>query len=213
MSLFSEADRERIADAIRRAEQRTSGEIVAIVARESDSYRFIALLWASLIALSLPLVVILAPRLTQWRFAFQGPETLYLMQLVLFIVLALLLQLPALRHALTPWPVKKARAHQRAMQQFIAQDLHSTEQRTGVMIFVSVAEHYVEILADTRIAQKVDPYVWRKTVDELTAAIGAGRPGDGFIAAIEACGEVLAEHFPPGDSNSDELPNHLIEIN
>ncbi len=46
----------------------------------------------------------------------------------------------------------------------------------------------------------------------LTSAIRHGRPGDGFVAAIAECGAVLAQHFPPGTLNKDELPNKLVEI-
>ena len=83
---------------------------------------------------------------------------------------------------------------------------------TGAVIFACAAEHYAEIVADAGINAKVTPEVWRKAIDVLTTAIKEGRPGDGFIAAIEQCGAVLAEHFPPGALDRDELPNKLVEI-
>jgi putative membrane protein len=46
----------------------------------------------------------------------------------------------------------------------------------------------------------------------LIAGIKDGRAGDGFVAAVEQCGAVLAAHFPPGALNRDELPNKLVEI-
>ena len=55
--------------------------------------------------------------------------------------------------------------------------------------------------------------MWDKAVAALTAGIKDGRPGDGFVAAIEQCGAVLAEHFPPpARSIRDELPDKLVEI-
>jgi putative membrane protein len=54
--------------------------------------------------------------------------------------------------------------------------------------------------------------VWDAAIGALIAGIKQGRPGDGFVAAIEQCGAVLAEHFPPGALNRDELPNRLVEI-
>jgi putative membrane protein len=159
-----------------------------------------------------PLLLIYVPQLTGWRLHFQGPEIIYLIQLILFAVLALLFQLSPLRYTLTPWAVKKARARRNAMEQFIAQNMHTTKKRTGVLIFVSVAERFVEVLADEEIARKVDQTVWQQAVEALTSNIGKRRPVEGFEAAIEICGKVLAEHFPPGEMNSDELPNHLIEL-
>lgn len=212
MSVFSNDDKQKIADAISAAEATTSGEIVVVVAKESDDYRFIALLWAALIALTLPLVLIYLPQLTGWRLAFSGPETLYLIQLVCFLVLSILLQLPAIRYALVPRHIKQRRTRRAAMEQFISQDLHTTQKRTGVLIFVSLAERQAEIVADDGIAKKVENGVWQQAIDELTKEIAASRPADGFIKAINRCGTIMAEHFPPGVIDPNEHPNHLIEL-
>jgi putative membrane protein len=80
------------------------------------------------------------------------------------------------------------------------------------LIFASVAERYAEIVADAGINSKVTPDVWDKAVAALIAGLKDGRAGDGFVAAVELCGAVLAEHFPPGALNRDELPNKLVEI-
>ena len=212
MSVFSSDDKEKIASAIGAAESSTSGEIVVVVARESDDYRFIALLWAALIALTLPLVLIYLPQLTGWRLAFSGPEMLYLIQLVWFAVLAFLFQLPALGYGLVPRSLKARRVRRAAIEQFIVQDLHTTKKRTGVLIFVSMAERQAEIVADDGIAQMVDNSVWQQALDELTCEIDKGHPANGFIKAISRCGEIMAAHFPPGAHDPNEHPNHLIEL-
>ena len=98
------------------------------------------------------------------------------------------------------------------MRQFFAQGLNRTEHRTGVLIFASEEERYAEIVADAGINQKVPQDVWDNAVNALVTAIKAGRPADGFLAAIERCGAVLAVHFPPGALNRDELPDKLLEI-
>jgi putative membrane protein len=104
------------------------------------------------------------------------------------------------------------RAHIEATRQFLAQGLHLTERRTGVLLFASIAERYAEIVADAGIHAKVAPQVWDQAVAALIAGMRQGRAGDGFVAAIGQCGAVLAEHFPPGVLNRDELPNKLVEI-
>ncbi|MEJ0044901.1 MAG: hypothetical protein WDN04_01160 [Rhodospirillales bacterium] len=81
-----------------------------------------------------------------------------------------------------------------------------------MLIFASAGERYAEIIADTGINEKVAASVWDDAVSALVAAIKAGRPGDGFVAAIEQCGAVLATHFPPGALNRDALPDKLLEI-
>jgi putative membrane protein len=204
LTLFTGEDRRRIERAIAEAEARTSGEIVAVVAHQSDGYRYIALLWASLTALLVPWPLV---ALTEWTV-----QEIYLAQLVVFAALALLFQWTPLRLALVPGPVKRARAHRRAVEQFLAQNLHTTAGRTGVLIFVSVAEHYAELIADRAVDAKAPDGAWRTIVDELTAKIGEGRAADGFVAAVAACGAILAEHFPPDSADRNELPNHLIVL-
>src|SRR2546430_15248525 len=74
------------------------------------------------------------------------------------------------------------------MQQFFAQGLHRTENRTGVLIFAAVAERYAEIVADAGINAKVTPQVWDKAIAALIEGIKQGRAGDGFVAAVEQGG-------------------------
>jgi uncharacterized membrane protein len=68
------------------------------------------------------------------------------------------------------------------------------------------------IVANSGINAKVLPDVWSKAVAAMISAIKDGRPGDGFVAAVELRGEQLALHFPPGALNPDELPNKVVEI-
>ena len=84
--------------------------------------------------------------------------------------------------------------------------------RTGVLIFASVAERYAEIVADSGINVRVTPDAWTNAVTAMVAAIKAGRTGDGFVAAVELCGAELAQYFPPGELNPNELPDRVVEI-
>ena len=202
--MISESDKTRVADAIRTAEARTAGEIFCVIARHSSDYRFVPIAWAAAIALLAPLPLVY---LTSWPAA-----VIYLWQLVAFMVAALALSHPKVRFHIVPRRARHDRAHTEAMRQFFAQGLDKTEHRTGVLIFASTAERYAEIVADAGINEKVTPQVWDKAINELTAAIKAGRPADGFVAAIEQCGAVLAAHFPPGALQRDELPDKLLEI-
>lgn len=204
MTLVSKPEEARIAEAIAASERRTSGEIVAMITAESSSYHYVAYLWAALIALALPWPFIYW---TWWQV-----QHIYLLQLVAFGLLALFFLWRPIRFCLVPKQVKRGRAHRRAVEQFLAQNLHTTAGRTGVLIFVSVAERYAEILADAGIHKIVPESEWQAIVDRLTTAIGEGRPGDGFVGAIEAVGERLARHFPPGLVDSNQLPNHLIVL-
>ena len=81
-----------------------------------------------------------------------------------------------------------------------------------MLIFVSVAERFAEILADAAIHAKVPEDVWPTIVADLTANIGRGQAGDGFVRAIAAVGEHLAKHFPPDAGQPHALSNHLIVL-
>lgn len=202
--MFSDGDERRIAEAITRAERGTSGEIVAVVATESSTYLYAPFLWASAIALCVPWPLILW---TWWPAAW-----IYLAQLALFaLVLAATVPRPV-RYWLVPRSIKRARAHRRAREQFLAQNLHTTAGRTGVLIFVSLAERHAEIVADAGIEARVPKGTWQAIVHRLTSAFAAGQPVDGFVAAIDDVGRHLAEHFPPGSYDANELPDHLIVL-
>jgi putative membrane protein len=202
--MISDSDKTRIADAIRTAEAHTAGEIFCVIARHSSDYRLVPIAWAAAVALLTPLPLVY---LTSWPAA-----VIYLWQLAVFLVVALALSHPKLRFHVVPRRAKHDRAHSEAMRQFFAQGLDKTEHRTGVLIFASVAERYAEIVADAGINEKVTPQVWDRAINELTTAITAGRPADGFVEAVEQCGAVLAAHFPPGALKRNELPDKLLEI-
>ena len=113
---------------------------------------------------------------------------------------------------LVPRAVKQRRASRLAHQLFLDLGLSSTKERTGVLLFVSAAEHYVEIIADRGIQQHVDNAVWDGIVAAFVADVRGGRIADGFVEAIEACTKVMAEHHPWHADDVNELPNRLIEI-
>jgi putative membrane protein len=138
--MIAQADIKRVVEAIGAAEARTAGEIFCVVTRSSSNYHLVPIAWAALVALILPLPAIY---LTAWP-----AGAIYLAQLAVFVVVAAGLSVPAARFRIVPKRAKQQRAHAEAMRQFLAQGLHLTEQRTGVLIFASVAERYAEIIAD-----------------------------------------------------------------
>jgi len=204
--MISDADRARIAQAIRAAEARTSGEIFCVLAQQSSHYSLVPVAWAAALALIVPWPLIY---FTAWP-----ASVIYVLQLMAFIAAAILLSRRGVRFRIVPSRARHDRAHSTAMRQFWAHGLHRTERRTGVLIFVSLAERYAEIIADAGIDGKVTPEVWNDAVAALTSAMREGRIGDGFVAAIERCGAVLGRHFPlpAGSVNPDELPDRLVEI-
>jgi putative membrane protein len=202
--LISDTDKKRISATIAAAEHKTAGEIFCVIARQSGDYRLVPIVWAAFAALLLPLPLIL--------FTSVPAHWIYIAQLALFAVLTLALSIDAVRFRIVPRRRMHEQAHAEAVRQFCAQGLHKTENRTGVLIFASEAEHYAEVIADAGINGKVPQSVWDDAVAVLIAEIAQGRAADGFVGAVERCGHVLAQHFPPGALNRNELPDKLIEI-
>ncbi|MGB3645905.1 MAG: TPM domain-containing protein [Mesorhizobium sp.] len=208
--LISPQDHARVAAAIADAEKRTDGEIYCVVAHASDAYFFPAALVAMLGILISALALGFA--LESWWLSLRLPWFAALQLLAAVAVLALLWLVPALRIHLVPHRLRFAAAHANASRQFLAHNIHLTQARTGVLIFVSVAERYAEIVADSGIDDRVDQSVWDSAVRGLTQSAADGRLVDGFIQAIGTVGSVLAEHFPVSPGDTDELENRLVEI-
>jgi putative membrane protein len=230
MTELSPDDLGKIEAAVRQAEARTTGEIYCVVTPESSHYAEIPLAWAAGVALLAPALLLLGgvhvslpDFFSPWsadlvseaiemsvRRALIGT---IILQGVLFVLTALIVDVPAVRRALTPRRLKRHRVQSRAAEQFIAKNLHLTRERTGVLIYVSLGERMAELIADEGIADHVDAHVWDKAMASLTQGLKDGAPGAGFAAAVAQCGEVLAEKFParPGD-NPDELPDAVVML-
>jgi putative membrane protein len=81
-----------------------------------------------------------------------------------------------------------------------------------VLLFVSVAERHVEIVADQGINEVVAHDAWQSIVNGFIERVRMRQVAEGFLTAIAACGELLADHFPAADDNRNELPNRLVEL-
>jgi len=217
---LNQEEKQQISQVIRDVESKTAGELVAVIARASDDYLYIPLLWAATISLLVPgIFYYLAVGLGWgqacpdwgWRLPCDFSD-LYIVQLSLFMLLALLFRWQPVKMLLVPHSVKQRRGNRHAYMQFHEQGLDKTNARNGILIFVSIAEHYVEILADQAICEKIDHSQWQQIVDNFVKKIKSRQVVEGFIETINACGDSLAEHFPDQINDADLLSDHLIEI-
>jgi putative membrane protein len=201
---ISEQDRENISTAIRAAEAKTSGEIVCVLARTSSDATALPILLAAVIALAVPWLLLAFTEFSVHR--------ILLLQIVVFFALTLLLCLPRVRVALLPRRARRAAAHRAAMEQFMIRGIARKTDRSGILIFVSLAERYARIIADQGIAARVPQSDWQAAVDALVTHMSSGRIADGFLSAINACETVLATHFPRTEMSRDELPDRIYLI-
>ena len=202
MTLLSKSDQDAVSAAIKEVERETDAELVTVLTAQSDDYSYIPLLWAGILAL-------LVPGIGNYFGGWLGADMLLLVQWGTFIALSLLFRLPGINTRLIPRPVRFWRASNLARRQFLEQNLHHTQGGTGMLIFVSEAERYVEILVDQGIADVLDNAVWESIVRDFTAKVRAGDTRQGFLDCIASCGTLLKEHVP-ATHERNELPNHLV---
>jgi putative membrane protein len=202
--MISAADRRRIAEAIAAAEQRTSGEIVCVLTQASSRYAALPILWSTIGALAAPWALVFATQFSVQR--------ILLIQALVFAALLAVLSWPSIRVRLAPRALRRAEAHRSAMQQFVARGLTRTHGRTGVLIYVSLAERYVRIIPDEAMEGQTDQTVWQAAVDAMLAHLREQQIVEGFVAAIALCGETLAQHCPRKPDDRNELPNRIYVI-
>lgn len=203
--VFDEEVHAPVAEAISRVEQSTDAEVVTVLAHHADEYHWVGLFWAALVALLVPGIIVFFPAWFEVR-------TMLLVQWVVFLVLGVVFQLPAVTPKLVPKYMRHERAAALARSQFLEQNLHRTQNATGFLIFVSEAERYVEILADSGIASKIDNSEWSTIIERFTKRVAAGETRAGFVECVESCGARLAEALPATEKKN-ELPNRLVVLN
>ncbi len=202
--MISAEDRTRISAAIQAAEARTSGEIVCVLAETSSQPGALPILVAAILALALPWLLVV--------FTDFAVERILLLQILVFVLLSILLLLPPVYVALIPRQARRAAAHRLAAEQFVVRGIARKKDRSGILIFVSLAERYARIIADEGIAAHTSQAEWQAAIDTLVAHMRHGQIADGFVGAIGACADVLAVHFPHTPASRDELPDRIYVI-
>lgn len=220
---LSEADAARVAAAVTAAEATSDGEIVTVLARRSDAYADVALTGAALAMLLWLAALATWPGIARaidahlvdaWRPDGAPAGALLAIALIgaglAFLLVRLLLADARARLLVTPGGLKAHRVRARAITLFRAAVEGRTRAKTGVLLYLSLAERRAEIVADAAIASRVAPERWGEAMAALIAAVKDGRPADGMVDAVRLIGAVIAEHFPRSPDDTDELPDRLI---
>lgn len=202
-TFISEAQAKAIEAAIQAAEAHTRAELVAVLTAESDDYRYVVLAWAAALGLAVPF---------PWTLGLIDGGVLWAHGAALAAALAALAlgRIDAVRRAIAPKALMRRRAARNARTQFFAQRVRMTRDRAGVLLFVSVFERHVEIVADDAAAAAVPPEDWQAAVDAFLDRVRAGAPADGFLAAVARLDATLAAHLPGDADDRNELPNRLV---
>ena len=204
--LFPKEDQEMVKNAIQQAERKISGEIVPVVARTSGNYL--------LVPFALSIVATIAASLSLWFLRFQypyllEPQSIWMIQIAAFFVGGLLGECPWLIRKLTPYSVLDSNVRRNAMAEFMDSGVHSTHHRTGILIYISVLERKVVILADGGVHGKLGPTYWEKSVAKIVQGIRARHPGKALSDLILEIGDQLKEHFPHGEEDQNEIADGI----
>jgi putative membrane protein len=193
----------RIEMAFREAQSRTSGRIVCVLARASSTYEMLPLVWSALVALLAPWPLLVFTEISA--------ERIYLYQFAAFIAVLVTLSLPRLRPMLTPAAIRRASAHHAALEQFALRGLSHGPERNGVLIYVSVAEHFARIIADEGAAKVIHQREWQAIVDQLLSDMRERGTEDALTGVGARCADLLGRHFPPKDGAA-RPPFHSLHV-
>ena len=227
--MLNQKDKDRISAAIVEAESKTSGEVFCVLARGVSRYREVPLLWATVAALMGPPVLVLAGlhRLalasifSSWTddsaramegLILRGLTTYGLVQAGLFACVAIIVALPPVRRVMTPGVLKRHRVRQAARQHFAATGMRLSDAEPHILIFASLADRQVELVAHENIHRAVGDGPWNAAIAAVVDGIKNRKAGDGFVKGVEICGAALAQHFPPDGPAKNHLPNTLLEL-
>lgn len=224
MSYLTQEQHEIVSSAVGAAELETSGEILTVLADRSDGYSDVVMVWAAALSFTAMSAFAMFPTpflnlwdslIGGWSHEWTTGEIASMtigLGLLTFAITWAVQQWDALRFFLIPAPVKTARVHAQAVKHFKVGAEARTHGRTGILIYLSMSEHRAEIVADRPIAEKVEAEVWGEAMGDMLAEIKQGRIAEGMAAGVRDVGFVLAQHFPRGEEDENELPDRLIEV-
>jgi putative membrane protein len=206
-TLIDRLDENQIQEAVQRAEKRTAGEIVPVVVPRSADYEVAT--WRG--AGGAVLITLAAALLTLQFYDGWGLGWLYTPWGVVLAALvagtggaALTAYVPPLQRLLAGNDLLDETAHRRALQSFVEEEVFDTRDRTGILLFVSLREHRIEVLGDVGINEQVRPDDWAEVVARVRRGIRNDNLTEGLVEAIDMCGRLLERKgvgIRPDDEN------------
>lgn len=209
-SFLTKEEQKTITETVQAAEKLTSGEIVPMVVSKSSDYPLAAAVCSA--SFTIPLSLLLTVVMGQMMWIGSNNMWLFLIIFALLFIPAYLLLQKTERlkyYFLNPNHVE-SEVSKSALAAFYSQGLYRTEADNGILLYISVLEKKVWILADSGINEKIEQAEWNAVVGELTTGIKQGNHCAAICSAITSIGETLEEHFPFTKGDQDELHNLII---
>ena len=210
-------DLKKISSAVKNAEKKTSGEIVTAIIKESYNYAIYELIFAVITGLIyFVIMMFFVGNIENWLQGIFWDYSIH--HLVMFygfstfIVITILYFIGNISNVdrfIVAKKIMQKKVNERAIRHFMESGVYNTKDRTGILIFISILERRVELLADSGINEKIPQGKWQSIVDNIIKGIKKKNVTAHLIESINDCGDLLAQHFPiqPDDVNelSDEI--------
>ena len=214
---LSKDDLKKISSAVRNAEGKTSGEIATAMIKESYDYAIYELIFAVIIGfLYFVIMMFFVGNIEQllqekfWDYSvhylvmFYGFSTFIVITIFYFIG-----NISSIDRLIVPKKLRNRKVQERATRYFMESGVYNTKDRTGILIFISIMEQRVELLADSGINELISPEKWQNIVDNIIKGIRQKEIADHLVESISECGNLLAEHFPIQTDDKNELTDDI----
>ncbi|MCX7743400.1 MAG: TPM domain-containing protein [Flavobacteriales bacterium] len=210
---FSHEEQNRIEAAVKEAETKISGEIVPVFVKQSDTYpeaRLKAFISGFILSAC---IILLVDEWMGWGEFFLLRDAIYFLGASLlggFIGVMLVQFFPFIKYFFVSTSRMNYCVDALARQTFLEYEVFNTRQRTGILLFVSLFEHEVEILGDTGINQKINQDEWAEIADAMIQQLKKGNRCEAFLAGIEKSRDLLLKYgFEKTPDDTNEIPDHL----
>ncbi|EFW38834.1 TPM domain-containing protein [Treponema phagedenis] len=209
-----------IKEAVKKAEKNTDGEIALAVIKESDDYSKYELVSGLIVAAAAFLALLpFSDSINCFlNTTFWYPATWYLPAFVGLIaavvtgIFFIIANIPVVDRFIIPKREKNERVYTRALRHFMESGIYKTKNRAGILIFISVMERKVFVLADEGINAKIEHGEWQSVCNKICDGIKQKQAGKVLCEAVADCGEKLAKYFPAKNINPNELPDGLVVL-
>jgi putative membrane protein len=196
-----------VSNAVKAAEEKTSGEIIPMIVRRSSALGHLGI---QLFTVACLLETLLYIALEKWSHLQHPAWPVMFLVAFSWPISEFLARIQCLQRLFTIPAEQTSQVHARATLEFFSSGFQKTKAHTGVLIFLSLMERKCVVLADEGIASKLPNEIWQNVVDKIISGIAKGKTSDGLIAGIEECGRILSEHFPIKGKHVNEISNQLI---
>jgi putative membrane protein len=200
VDIFDQAACETLAECVKEVETNTDAELVIVVRARSGDYTHVDYLFGALLAFAVLLFLLFSP--------FTFHQYWVPIDVVLSFVIGAFVSSRSnfLRRLLSRKKFRSAAVRTAAAAMFYEAGIANTNAEMGVLIYLSLLERQLELIADRGVLKSVPAQEWNRELFELHEAGKKPEPAS-FLAAIQSLGKLLATHLPPTGKNPNELPD------